>query len=197
MKSIVLVAALAAVVTASAAQAQSADTVLVNGEVITLDPRSSVAQAIAIGDGSVLATGTDEDARKRADAHTKVVDLGGRTVIPGLMDSHIHALRAGLTYAVEVSWIGVPSLAKGLDIIREAARTAKPGAWIKIGGGWTELQFPEQRGPTVAELVAAAPDRPVYVQRLYNTAWITPAGIKLMGLTPTTQIPGGKAEMDD
>ncbi len=113
------------------------------------------------------------------------------------MDSHIHALRAGLTYAVEVSWIGVPSLAKGLDIIREAARTAKPGAWIKIGGGWTELQFPEKRGPTVAELVAAAPDRPVYVQRLYNTAWITPAGVKLMGLTPTTQIPGGKAEMDD
>src|ERR1700722_3772679 len=92
MKSIVLVAALAAVVTASAAQAQSADTILVNGKVITLDPRSSVAQAIAIGDGRVLATGTDEDARKRADAHTKVVDLGGRTAIPGLIHSHIHAL---------------------------------------------------------------------------------------------------------
>ena len=197
MKPIVLVAALVAVVTASAAQAQSADAILVNGKVITLDPRSSVAQAIAIRDGKVLATGTDEDVRKRADAHTKVVDLGGRTVVPGLMDSHIHALRAGLTYAVEVSWIGVPSLAKGLDIIREAARTAKPGAWIKIGGGWTELQFPEKRGPTVAELVAAAPDRPVYVQRLYNTAWITPAGVKLMGLSPETKIPGGKAEMDD
>ncbi len=197
MKSIVLVAALAAVVTAGAAGAQSADTILVNGKVITLDPRSSVAQAIAIRDGKVLATGTDGDIRTRADGHTKVVDLGGRTVIPGLMDSHIHALRAGLTYAVEVSWIGVPSLAKGLDIIREAARTAKPGAWIKIGGGWTELQFSEKRGPTVAELVAAAPDRPVYVQRLYNTAWITPAGVKLMGLTPSTKIPGGKAEIDD
>jgi predicted amidohydrolase YtcJ len=72
-----------------------------------------------------------------------------------------------------------------------------PGAWIKIGGGWTELQFPEKRGPTVAELVAAAPDRPVYVQRLYNTAWITPAGMKLMNLTPATQIPGGKAERDE
>jgi predicted amidohydrolase YtcJ len=197
MKSILLVAALAAVVTASAAQGQSADTILVNGKVITLDARSLVAQAIAIRDGKVLATGTDADVRAGADAHTKVVDLGGRIVIPGLMDSHIHALRAGLTYAVEVSWIGVPSLAKGLDIIREAARTAKPGAWIKIGGGWTELQFAEKRGPTVAELVAAAPDRPVYVQRLYNTAWITPAGVKLMGLTPQTKIPGGNAEMDD
>jgi predicted amidohydrolase YtcJ len=112
------------------------------------------------------------------------------------MDSHIHALRAGLTYSVELSWIGVPSLAKGLDLIREAARTTKPDQWIKIGGGWTELQFAEKRGPTVAELAAAAPDRPVYVQRLYNTAWITPAGIKLMNLTPATEIPGGTAEKD-
>ena len=112
------------------------------------------------------------------------------------MDSHIHALRAGLTYSVELSWIGVPSLAKGLDLIREAARTTPPGSWIKIGGGWTELQFPEKRGPTIEELVAAAPDRPVYVQRLYNTAWITPAGIKLMKLTPDTEIPSGKAEKD-
>jgi predicted amidohydrolase YtcJ len=196
MKPFVLVAALAAAMLPTGARAQGADTILVNGKVITLDGRSSVAQGIAIHDGRILETGTNEDVRKRADAHTKVIDLGGRTVIPGLMDSHIHALRAGLTYSVELSWIGVPSLAKGLDLIREAARTAKPGQWIKIGGGWTELQFAEKRGPTVAELAAAAPDRPVYVQRLYNTAWITPAGIKLMNLTPATEIPGGKAEKD-
>src|SRR6516164_8398986 len=194
MRSFVLVAALAAA--PAAVYAQSADTIFVNGKVITLDSRSSVAQGIAIRDGKVLETGSNEDIRKRADAHTKVVDLGGRTVIPGLMDSHIHALRAGLTFSTELSWIGVPSLAKGLDLIREAAKVRPPGAWIKIGGGWTELQFPEKRGPTVAELVAAAPDRPVYVQRLYNTAWITPAGVKLMKLTPDTDIPGGKAEKD-
>jgi len=190
-------AALTPVLAPAATRAQGADIILVNGKVITLDGRSSVAQALAIRDGRVLETGATEDVRKRADAHTRVVDLGGRTVIPGLMDSHIHVLRAGLTYSTEVSWIGVPSLAKGLEIIREAARTAKPGAWIKIGGGWTELQFPEKRGPTVEELVAAAPDRPVYVQRLYNTAWITPAGMKLMNLTPATEIPGGKGEKDD
>jgi predicted amidohydrolase YtcJ len=120
-------------------------------------------------------SGSDEDIRKRTDARTKIMDLGGRTVVPGLMDSHIHALRAGLIYAVELSWIGVPSLAQGLDLIRDAARTSPPGAWIKIGGG--ELQFPERRGPTIEELVAAAPNRPVYLQRLYNTAWITPAGM--------------------
>src|SRR5260370_7666540 len=125
-----------------------------------------------------------------------MIDRGWRTVVTGLMDSHTHALRAGLTYAVELSWIGVRSLSEGLDLIREAARKSPPGAWIKIGGGWTELQFSEKRGPTVEELVAAAPDRPVYVQRLYNTAWITPAGIKLMKLTPNSDIPGGKAEKD-
>jgi predicted amidohydrolase YtcJ len=197
MKPFVLAVALAAALAPAGVRAQSADTILVNGKVITLDGRSSVAQGIAIRDGRILETGANEDIRKQADAHTKVVDLGGRTVIPGLLDSHIHALRAGLTYSVELSWIGVPSLAKGLELIREAARTAKPGTWIKIGGGWTELQFAEKRGPTVAELVAAAPDRPVYVQRLYNTAWITPAGMALMNLTPATDIPGGKAERDD
>src|ERR1700693_3920785 len=193
---IAAMAAAAAAITAPAQAQLLADTILVNGKAITLDGASSVAQAIAIADGKILAVGTNEAIRSRAGARTRVIDIGGRTVVPGLMDSHIHALRAGLTYAVELSWIGVPSLAKGLDLIREAARSLPPGAWIKIGGGWNELQFPEQRGPTVAELVAAAPDRPVYVQRLYNTAWITPAGVKLMNLTPTTDIPGGKAEKD-
>src|SRR6266853_3604268 len=178
------------------AQVLGADTVFVNGKVVTLDGKSSVVQGIAIRDGRILEVGSNLDVRKHAEQRTRIIDLGGRTVIPGLMDSHIHALRAGLTYSVELSWIGVPSLAKGLDLIREAARKSPPGAWIKIGGGWTELQFPEKRGPTVEELVAAAPDRPVYVQRLYNTAWITPAGIKAMGLTPDTQIPTGKSEKD-
>ena len=185
-----------AVTAAGFAQAQTAETILVNGKILTVDRNDSIVQALAIRDGRILATGSNEDVRKRADQNTKVIDLGGRTVTPGLIDSHIHALRAGLTYSVELSWIGVPSLAKGLDLIREAARTSRPGTWIKIGGGWTELQFPEKRGPTVDELAAAAPDFPVYVQRLYNTAWITPAGIKAMGLTPETQIPTGKAEKD-
>src|ERR1700682_3320636 len=196
-KASVLIAVMAAWVLSAPANAQVADTILLNGKIVTLDGASSVTQAIAIRDGKILLAGSDADIRRRADARTRIIDLGGRTVIPGLMDSHIHALRAGLTYSTELSWAGVPSLAKGLDLIREAARTMPPGAWIKIGGGWTELQFPEKRGPTVAELIAAAPDRPVYVQRLYNTAWITPAGMKLMNLTPATQIPGGKAEKDD
>jgi len=178
------------------AHAQVADTILVDGRIITLDSKSTVAQAVAIDDGKIIAIGSSEDMKKHADQRTKIIDLGGRTVVPGLIDSHIHALRAGLTYSVELSWIGVPSLAKGLELVREAARSSRPDAWIKIGGGWTELQFPEKRGPTVEELAAAAPERAVYVQRLYNTAWITPAGLKAMKLTGETEIPGGKAEKD-
>ena len=144
-----LIWTLLAVALASSAHAQNADTILLNGKIITLDAKSSVVQALAIRDGRVVAVGTNDEIRKLAGAATKTVDVGGRTVIPGLIDSHIHALRAGLTYSVELSWIGVPSLAKGLELIREAARNSRPGTWIKIGGGWTEMQFPEKRGPTV------------------------------------------------
>jgi len=122
---------------ASAAHAQSADTILLNGKIVTLDARSSVVQALAIRDGRVMAVGSNDEIKKLAGQNTRTVDVGGRTVIPGLIDSHIHALRAGLTYSVELSWIGVPSLAKGLELIREAARNSRPGTWIKIGGGWT------------------------------------------------------------
>ncbi len=197
-KRLALIALLAscALSTDGHAQGQAADTVLLNGKIITLDGSSAVAQAIAIRDGAILATGSDAEIRRTAGTRTHIVDLGGRTVIPGLMDSHIHALRAGLTHSVELSWAGVPTLAKALDLVRDAAKTMPAGAWIKVGGGWTDLQFQEKRGPTVAELVVAAPDRPVYVQRLYNTAWITPAGLKLMKLAPGTEIPGGKAEKD-
>ena len=195
-KTSLLAALVAAVLSTAAARAQTADTILVNGKILTLDAKSTVAQALAIHGHRILAVGSNDDVRKRASAATKVIDLGGRTVIPGMTDSHIHALRAGLTYSVELSWIGVPSLAKGLALIREAARNSRPGTWIHIGGGWTEMQFPEKRGPTVDELVAAAPDRPVYVQRLYNTAWVTPVGLKMMNINDDTPIPGGKAVKD-
>src|SRR5262249_37129595 len=136
-----LVAALV-VAGATAAHAQTADTILINGKMVTLDAKSSVAQALAIHDGRILATGSNDDIKKLAGPNTKTVDVGGRTVIPGLIDSHIHAMRAGLTYAVELSWIGVPSLAKGLELIREAARNSRPGTRSKAGGGRTQMEVP-------------------------------------------------------
>lgn len=196
MKMRSLGAALLLAASACAAQAQTADTILINGKIVTLDGKSSVVQALGLQGDKILTTGSNEDVRKSADPKARVIDLGGRTVIPGMTDSHIHALRAGLTYSTEVSWIGVPSLAQGLNLIREAARNSRPGTWIKVGGGWTDMQFQEKRGPTVGEITAAAPGYPVYVQRLYNMAWVSPEGIKAMNLTPDTVVPTGKAEKD-
>ena len=196
MKMRSLGAALVLAASACVAHAQTADTILINGKIITLDGKSSVVQALGLQGDKILTAGSNEDVRKHADPKAKVIDLGGRTVIPGMTDSHIHALRAGLTYSTEVSWIGVPSLAQGLNLIREAARNSRPGTWIKVGGGWSDMQFQEKRGPTVEEITAAAPGYPVYVQRLYNAAWVSPEGIKAMKLTPDTVFPGGKGEKD-
>src|ERR1700736_3900107 len=112
---------------ATAASAETADTVLYNGKVVTVDKDFSVREAIAIGHGRVLATGTSVEMRKLADRGAKQIDLGGRTVIPGLTDGHIHGIRAALTFGTEVNWIGVPSLKSALAKIRDAAKAQEPG----------------------------------------------------------------------
>ncbi len=116
-------------------------------------------------------TGTSADLRKMAGADARSIDLQGRTVIPGLIDSHMHAIRAALSFSTEVNWIGARSLAEALDRIREASHRMPPGAWLIVAGGWTVQQFSENRRPTQAELVAAAPDNPVYIQLGYG--WVS------------------------
>jgi hypothetical protein len=154
-------ALIAVLLTAAGAHAQGADTILVGGKIITEDAKATVREAVAIADGKILAVGSGAEIRKLAGPRTRIVELGGRTVIPGLIDSHIHGIRAALSFATEVSWIDAGSLAEALDRIRAAAKTAKPGAWLIVAGGWTEEQFAEKRRPTQAELIAAAPDNPV------------------------------------
>ena len=112
---------LASLFAASPASAEIADTVLYNGKIVTVDKDFSVREAIAIGHGRVLATGTSAEMKRLADKGAKQIDLGGRTVIPGLTDGHIHGIRAALTFGTEVNWIGVPSLKQALAKIRDAA----------------------------------------------------------------------------
>jgi predicted amidohydrolase YtcJ len=178
--------------------AQGADAILLNGKVLTLDARSSVVQALAIRDERIVAAGGSADIAKLAGAATRVIDLGGRTVIPGLIDSHIHAIRAGLKFSSEVSWIGATSIAEAMERIRLAAIYAKPGTWIVVGGGWTPGQFAEHRRPARAELVAAAPDHPVYVQLFYRAVLLTPLGEKALGISGEAGLPANaKRERDD
>ena len=183
---------------AAAAWAQTAETVLLNGKIVTIDSRSSIQEAIAIGDGRITAVGSTADIRKLAGASTRVVDLGGRTVIPGLIDSHLHAIRAALSFSTEVNWIGARSLEEALGRIRAAARTMKPGAWLIVAGGWNVQQFEENRRPTQEELTAAAPDNPVYVQLGYGWAMLTPRAHKALGIAGDADLPaGGRVERDD
>ncbi len=167
---------------ACAGAAQGADAVLLNGKIITLEAARPIAEALAVRDGKVLAVGPSTDIRRLARPAAKVIDLDGRTVIPGLIDSHIHAIRAGLTYATEVHWIGARSLAEAIGRLRIAAQAATKGTWLVVAGGWTERQFAEQRRPTQAELAAAAPDHHVYVQLFYSAVLLTPGGLEALGV---------------
>jgi predicted amidohydrolase YtcJ len=175
--------------------AQPPETILLNGRVLTLDATSSVVEAVAISGGRLVATGSSAEIRKVAGTATRIIDLGGRTVIPGLIDSHIHAIRAGLKFSTEASWIGATSIAEATDRIRQAALYAKPGSWIVIGGGWTPSQFAEGRRPTQSEIIAAAPDHPVYIQLFYSAAFISPAGLKALSVTGDSGLPA-KATFD-
>jgi predicted amidohydrolase YtcJ len=178
------------------ATAQPADTVLLNGKIVTLDGTIGIRQAIAVRDGKIAAVGRNDEIRKLASGKTRVVDLGGRTVIPGLIDSHMHAIRAALFYATEVNWIGTHSIPEAMARLTVAAK-AKPGGWLIVAGGWTEAQFAENRRPTQAELVAAAPDNPIYIQHFYDAALLSPAGMKTLGIAGDADVPPkGKLTLD-
>lgn len=177
--------------------AQVADTALINGKILTVDSAFSTHEAIAIREGKILALGKTADIRKLSNSNTRVIDLQGRAVIPGLIDSHLHGIRAALSFSTEVNWIGAASLDDALGRITLASRTMKPGAWLIVAGGWNVDQFKERRRPTQAELIRAAPNNPVYVQLGYGWVVMNPAGFKALNITSETDLPsGGRFEKD-
>src|SRR5260370_2684191 len=145
----------------------------------------------------MVAVGRSADMRGLAGPATRIIDLGGRTVMPGLIDSHMHAIRAALFYATEVNWIGARSIPEAMGRIAAAAGVARPGQWILVAGGWTEQQFAERRRPMQTELMAAAPDHPVYIQLFYSAALMSPAGFKARNIASDADVPPrGKIERD-
>ena len=176
---VALVLALSAA-SAAVANAQTANTVLLNGKVVQYG--APPAEALAVRDGRIAAVGRSTEIRALAGPNARVIDLDGRTVIPGLIDSHIHAIRAGLTFATEVHWIGARTLTEALNRIHVAGLNTPKGSWLIVAGGWTERQFAEGRRPTQAEIAAAAPDHHVYVQILYSAILLSPGGAERLGI---------------
>jgi predicted amidohydrolase YtcJ len=188
---------LACVFACTSALAQPADTVLVNGRIATLDAKATVAEALAIRDGRILAVGNFAKVKPLIARSTRVIDLRGRTVIPGLIDSHMHAIRAALSFSTEVNWIGTKSIAEALARLRDAAKTRKPNDWLIVAGGWTPEQFAEKRRPTQAELAEAGGDHPVYIQLFYGWAMLSPKGFEALGIKEDKDVPpAGKLDRD-
>jgi predicted amidohydrolase YtcJ len=185
--------------------ADAPDTIYVNGRVwpgtrpgtaAHGESRDEEYEALAVSRGRVIALGTDQEIRELAGPRSEVVDLRGHRVVPGLIDGHMHATRAGTTWSSELHWTGMTTLTDALAGIREAARDAPPGRWIRAIGGWHPSQFTENRPPSTAELDAVAPDHPVYVQALYDFAVLNSAAMHQLGLHDWADLPGGTVERD-
>ena len=158
----------------------------------------SLREALAIRDGKILGLGSTAEIRRLAGPATRVVELGGRTVIPGLIDSHLHAVRAALSlqHRGELDRRAVAARS-AWRASATAAKRRPPGSWLIVAGGWNELQFAERRRPTQAELEAAAPNNPVYVQLGYGWVVMTDDGFAKLGVTHEADLPaGGTLERD-
>ena len=166
-------------------------TILFNGRVTTNDRSNPEVQAIAVDGERIGAIGRNEDLLPLAGPETKLIDLAGRRVIPGLIDSHMHIIRGGLNYNMELRWDGVRSLVDAMAMLKaQVARTPAP-QWVRVVGGFTEHQFTEKRLPTVAEINAAAPDTPVFILHLYDRALLNAAALRAVGYTKDTPSPPG------
>jgi len=172
------------------------DTILHNAKIATNSTPSFVG-ALAITDGKIITTGTEQDILRLRGPATKVIDAKGRTIIPGLNDSHMHPIRGGLNYNMELRWDGVPSIADALRMLKEqAARTPAP-QWVRVVGGWTEFQFAERRMPTLDEINEAAPDTPVFVLHLYDRALLNGAALRAVGYgKDAPDFPAGEVQRD-
>jgi predicted amidohydrolase YtcJ len=176
--------------------AQTADTILVNGRIVTVDDHFTVAQALAIKDGRIIAVGKSAQIAKLAGEGTKKIDLKGRTVIPGLIDNHAHWVRAA--EHDELRFDGVTSRKEALKLLTERVRAARPGAWIATLGGWSEEQFTDDaRGFPLEELDRIAPNNPVAIQAVYRHTYLNTAALKAARIDANTPDPrGGKIDKD-
>ncbi|HIV71688.1 MAG TPA: amidohydrolase [Candidatus Aquabacterium excrementipullorum] len=177
--------------------ADTADLILHRGLFTTLNRAQPTAQAVAIKDGRFLRVGHDQEVLALAGPNTKVIDLRGRRVLPGLIDNHLHIIRGGLNYNMELRWDGVRSLADAMAMLKRQVDVTPAPQWVRVVGGFTEHQFAEKRLPTLEELNAVAPDTPVFILHLYDRALLNGAALRAVGYTKDTpEPPGGQILRD-
>jgi predicted amidohydrolase YtcJ len=175
----------------------ASDIILLNGRFTTLDKTNPSPPAVAIEDGVFSAIGNTATILALGDQNTKVIDLKGRRVIPGLIDSHTHLIRGGLSYNMELRWDGVRSLADAMAMLKRQIEITPAPQWVRVVGGFTEHQFSEKRLPTLDELNAIAPDTPVFILHLYDRALLNRAALRAVGFTKETpEPPGGEIQRD-
>jgi predicted amidohydrolase YtcJ len=176
---------------------QTPDLILHHGLITTLDRARPVASAVAIADGRFVAVGGDAEVMALAGPSTRVIDLHGRRVLPGLIDNHLHIIRGGLNYNMELRWDGVRSLSDAMAMLKAQVAITPPPQWVRVVGGFTEHQFAEKRLPTIDELNAVAPDTPVFLLHLYDRALLNAAALRAVGYTrDTPEPPGGQIVRD-
>ena len=170
---------------------KDADLIFINGRIATINNNLNFVSSVAIKDGIFIAVGDNDDSLSYKGENTKIIDLGNRTVLPGLNDSHIHIIRGGLNYNLELRWDGIPSLNEALSRIKKQAERTPNPHWVRVVGGWSEFQFNEKRMPTVEEIEKNANNIPAYILHLYHCAIINKSAIDVVGYNKDTPHPPG------
>ncbi|MCB0517829.1 MAG: amidohydrolase [Lewinellaceae bacterium] len=174
-----------------------ADIIIINGKMTTLDDDNINAEAVAIAGNKILSLGNNMQVLKFKSNKTALIDAKGKTIIPGLFDTHLHVIRGGRFYNAELRWDGVKSLKRALEMLKEQAERTPEGQWVRVVGGWNEYQFEEKRLPTLEEINAATGNTPTFILYLYGKAWLNKAGLKKLNITSETPSPpGGLIEKD-
>src|SRR5437764_6317768 len=176
---------------------EGTDLILHQGRFATLDRSNPTASAVAIKDGRFVQVGHERDIMPLAGRETRVIDLKGRRVLPGLIDNHLHIIRGGLNFNMELRWDGVRSLADAMEMLKQQIAVTPPPQWVRVVGGFTEHQFAEKRLPTLQEINALAPETPVFLLHLYDRALLNAAALRAVGYTKDTpEPPGGEIVRD-
>jgi len=171
--------------------------ILHNGRFTTLDKSQPEAAAVAVSGGRFSHVGEAREILPLAGPQTRIIDLQGRRVLPGLIDNHLHLIRGGLNFNMELRWDGVRSLADAMAMLRAQVAITPAPQWVRVVGGFTEHQFVEKRLPTIEELNAVAPDTPVFILHLYDRALLNGAALRAVGYDrDTPEPPGGQILRD-